>query len=129
MIQQKRDDIRPAAIPIKELAGILGFDPHEITATGLPLEILGHGLKQLMIPVMHRNTLLELEPDLVKLNLLNKRYDVQTNDLFTLEAVSGDAVVFSRTFSPAIGLWEDPGSGSGVASIGAYLVHRAVKRG
>jgi PhzF family phenazine biosynthesis protein len=123
---QKRDNIRHADIPVAELASILGVDVHEITGTGLPLEILTHGLKQLIIPMMHQETLLNLKPDLIKLNLMNKRYDIQTNDICTLEPVSPDASVFSRTFSPSIGLWEDVGSGSGCGSICAYLVRHGV---
>jgi predicted PhzF superfamily epimerase YddE/YHI9 len=126
MIHQLRNDIRSADIPMPELAGILGIDEHEIKGMGLPLEVFTHGLKQLVIPIMHRETLVSMRPDLIKLNLLNKRYDVQTNDLFTLEAMSSDSIAYSRTFSPAIGLWEDLGSGSGAGSIAAYLARHHV---
>jgi PhzF family phenazine biosynthesis protein len=126
MIHQKRDDIRVADIPVATLAGILGVDQHEIRGTGLPLEILTHGLRQLIIPIVHRDTLMNMKPDLIKLNLLNRKFDIQTNDIFTLEPVSDDASVYSRSFSPAIGLWEEVGSGSGCGSIGAYLVRHGV---
>jgi trans-2,3-dihydro-3-hydroxyanthranilate isomerase len=130
MIHQRRDKIKSTNIPIPELAGILGIDEHEIRGTGLPLEILTHGMKQLVIPIMHQDTMLSMRPDLIKLNLLNKRYDIQTNDLFTLEALNADAALYSRTFSPAIGLWEDVGSGSGAGSIAAYLArHGALHPG
>ncbi|UCF05871.1 MAG: PhzF family phenazine biosynthesis protein [bacterium] len=126
MIHQKRDNIQRADIPVPDLANILGVDKQEILGTGLPLEILTYGLRQLVIPMMHQEILLNLKPDLIKLNLLNQQYDIQTNDIFTLEPVSQDATAFSRTFSPSIGLWEDVGSGSGTGSIAAYLIRHAV---
>ncbi len=126
MIHQLRDKVRNTDIPIPELARILGIDEHEIRGTGLPLEVLNHGMEQLVIPIMHQDTVLDMQPDLIKLNLLNKRYNIQTNDLFTLEALNPDAALYSRTFSPAIGLWEDVGSGSGVGSIAAYLARHGV---
>jgi predicted PhzF superfamily epimerase YddE/YHI9 len=126
MIHQLRDNVKTADIPIPELARILGIDEHEIRGTGLPLEILTHGMQQLVIPIMHQDTVLSMQPDLIKLGLLNKRYGIQTNDLFTLEALNPDAALYSRTFSPAIGLWEDVGSGSGVGSIAAYLARHGV---
>jgi PhzF family phenazine biosynthesis protein len=126
MIHQLRDNIRSCDVPIPDIARILGIDEHEIRGTGLPLEIYSHGLTQLVIPVIHQDTLFSMQPDLIKLNMLNKRYGIQTNDLFTLEPISPDAAVYSRTFSPAIGLWEDVGSGSGVGSIAAYLARHGV---
>ncbi len=126
MIHQLRDNIKSCDIPIPDIARILGIDEHEIRGTGLPLEILSHGLTQLVIPIMHQHTVLDMRPDLIKLNMLNKRYGIQTNDLFTLEPMSPDAAVYSRTFSPAIGLWEDVGSGTGVGSIAAYLARHGV---
>lgn len=126
MVNQTRTPYRQADIPVGELAAILGIPESEITDMGLPLEIASHGLEQLVIPVMHQKTLLEMQPDLIKLNLLNAKYGIQTNDIFTTEAIHADCSVYSRHFSPAIGLWEDPGSGNGAGSIAVYIVRHGI---
>jgi len=47
--------------------------------------------------------------------------------VFTLETERSDATVHVRFFAPAIGVPEDPATGSANGSLGAYLVHhRAV---
>ena len=126
MINQSREAILKADIPVSELAGILGIDTQEITGTCLPMEIYTIGLNQLIVPITNRNTLINLKPDLIKLSILNQKYDIQTNEIFTLEPINPDSSVYTRSFSPAIGLWEDIASGSGTGSIAAYLVRHGV---
>lgn len=126
MVNQTRTPYRQADIPAEELAAILGIPESEITDMRLPIEIASHGLEQLIIPVKSQKTLLEMHPDLIKLNLLNQKYGIQTNDIFTTEVIHADCSVYSRHFAPAIGLWEDPGSGNGAGSIGVYVVRHGI---
>ena len=91
----------------EEIAEILQIDPGKILDTDLPMERMSTGLEHLVIPVMHRDTLLNLKPDLIKLSLLNKKHGIQTNDIFSLEAFNERSIAYSRHFAPAIGLWED----------------------
>ncbi|UCF04086.1 MAG: PhzF family phenazine biosynthesis protein [bacterium] len=122
MMHQVQSNYRPADISVDELADILGIDRSEITHTGLPIEIAPHGLVQLVVPVRSSETLLGMHPDLIRLNLLNRKHGIDISDIFTTDTVSQDCTVYSRHFAPSIGLWEDPGSGSGAACLCAYLV-------
>ena len=75
---------------------------------------------------MKQDTLVNLHPDLIKLSILNREYDIHTNEIFTLESINPDSSVYTRSFSPAVGLWEDAASGSGTGSIAAYLVRHGL---
>lgn len=122
MIHRAIRDFEPAEIQVNEIASILGLDPDEITKTGLPVKIVYSGLYQLVIPVLHKKALTGMHPDLIKLKLMNMKFGVNTTDIFTLEPVHDECVTYSRHFSPAMGMWEDYGSGAGASSIAAYLL-------
>jgi len=126
MIHRTIDEFRPAGVGVDEVASILGIDPGEISGTGLPVEIVFNGVHQLVIPVRRSSTLARMCPDLIKLKLLNRRAGVQTTDVFTLDPLHDDCVTYSRHFSPAMGMWEDLGSGAGGASIAAYLYKHGI---
>jgi PhzF family phenazine biosynthesis protein len=126
MVHQKIERFQHADIPLNEIATILGIDTNEILKTGLPLEIISTGLNQLMVPVHHKETLLGMHPDLIKLSLLNRRFGVHTNHIFTLDTVSPDCVTYSRHFAPSVGMWEDPATGTASAGLGTYLLRHGV---
>lgn len=130
MMHQPIQCYRPSTLPIKEIAGILGIDESEIIGTGLPVEIISTGLDQTMVPVRHKETILDMNPDLIKLALMNKRFGIHTNHIFTLDTFHTDCVAYSRHFGPAVGLWEDPAAGTASAALGTYLVrHGGVTSG
>lgn len=126
MIRQPVHRYRPASIPVEELAHVLGIEPIEITQTGLPVAVASHDLDWLIIPVKHRETILAMKPDLIKLAMLNRRFGVQTNHIFTLDAFSPDCISYARHFGPAMGLWEDPASATASAGLSTYLLEHGV---
>jgi trans-2,3-dihydro-3-hydroxyanthranilate isomerase len=130
MVHRPTNEFKKTTVPSGELAKILGIPESEIRITGLPVQIVLSGISQLVVPVMRRETVAGMSPDLIKLRLLNEKLDVLTTDVFTLEPMNEDCVTYSRHFSPAMGMWEDDASGAGAASIAAYLVgHGSVQPG
>jgi len=126
MIHRSIDTFRPAGAPLSEIASTLGIPESEISSTGLPVEIVLNGVHQLIIPVASSATLSSMCPDLIKLKLLNLKLGVQTTDVFTSDAINDDCICYSRHFSPAMGMWEDLGSGAGGSSIAAYMLRHGV---
>jgi PhzF family phenazine biosynthesis protein len=126
MMHQSIKDYRPADIPAAEIAEILGIDPSQITATGLPMEIVSTGLDQLMIPVRDKKTILGLNPDLIKLGLSNRKNSIHTNHIFSTDTFSEDCASYARHFAPAVGMWEDPGTGTAAAGLANYLVRHGI---
>ncbi len=116
----------PAKIPAAEIADILGIPPEEISATGLPMEVISTGLDQLIIPVRSKETILDLKPDLIKLGLSNKKSGIHTNHIFSIDTFSEDCVSYARHFAPAVGMWEDPGTGTAAAGLADYLLRHGV---
>ena len=121
VINQKVYDYRRSTIPIEEIATILGIQTGEITRTGLPVEIISTGLDQLMVPIENKETILDMHPDMIKLNLLNKKFGIDTNHIFTLDTFNSEAATYSRHFAPKLGMWEDAATGTAAAGLGLYL--------
>ncbi|MCK4549512.1 MAG: PhzF family phenazine biosynthesis protein [Candidatus Krumholzibacteria bacterium] len=126
MIHRSIDRFRAVDTTVSEIASTLGIPESDITMTGLPVEIVFNGVYQLVIPVYSSGTLASMCPDLIKLKLLNLKMGVQTTDIFTTDALNEDCICYSRHFSPAMGMWEDLGSGAGGASIAAYMLRHGV---
>lgn len=126
MLNQIIKGYRPTDIPVGDISKILGIDEKEISGTGLPLEIVSNGLTQLIVPVLHKKTVINMQPDLIRLRLMNQKYEIQTSDVFTLDSLDSYCITYSRHFSPVMGLWEDPASGAGAASIATYLLRHGV---
>ncbi|HSG27265.1 MAG TPA: PhzF family phenazine biosynthesis protein, partial [Candidatus Krumholzibacterium sp.] len=126
MIHRSVMDYGLASADAAVIAGPLGLDPALITSTGLPLETISNGLRQLVVPLQNNMALRAMQPDLIKLKLLIDRFNVHTVDIFTLDALEDKALLYSRHLSPGSGWWEDPGSGAGALSIANYLLRHGV---
>ncbi len=113
----------PCDIPVDEISRVLGIGPSEISGTGLPVVRASNEIDWLIIPVKSKETIYTMRPDLIKLGIMNRKYDTFGNHVFSLDTFDSSCVTYSRNFSPAMGLWEDPASASGSSGLGAYLRH------
>jgi len=126
MLHQAVKQYRPSNFAARDVAKILGFDVAEIQRTGLPLEIISTGFEQLMIPVLHKETIHDMNPDLIKLGLINRTHGIHTNHVFAVDTYSSDCVAYMRHFAPVLGMWEDPASGTAAAALVSYLLRHGV---
>ncbi len=122
MMNQPIYTFSPSRVPVEEIAEVLGIEPNEITRTGLPVVIGSKDLDWLIIPIQSKETILNMHPDLIKLGILNKKYGILTNHIFSLDTFDSDCITYSRHFGPAMGLWEDPASANASGGLGNYLI-------
>lgn len=129
MMGVSKPDFAPFEGSLEELADALRLPLDEIEQSKLPLEVVSVGLRQLMIPVKSLKTLLELSPDFSTLRRLNEQFGLASTHLFTFETEHSLSFVQTRDFSPAVGINEDPATGTANAGLGAYLVRNKALRG
>lgn len=122
MMHQPIYTFSPSKVPIREIAEVLGIDEGEIMKAGLPIVTASKDLDWLIIPVQSKETIMNMHPDLIKLGMLNRKYGILTNHIFTLDTYDSDCVAYSRHFGPAMGLWEDPASANASGGLGNYLL-------
>ncbi len=111
---------------LTELAAGLGIPAEAITDTGLPVQVVSTGMPTLMVPVRSLAEVQALDAGILNVAALRRACEpVGTESvlLFTFETERPEATVHVRMFAPALGVPEDPATGSANGTLGAYLVH------
>lgn len=114
---------------LDELVSALGLPAKQIDQSKLPVEMVSVGLPQLIVPVKSLKTLLSLQPDFTDLRRFSEQHGLVSIHLFSLETERSLTFVHARDFSPALGVNEDPATGTANAALGAYLVRNKTLRG
>ncbi|MDB5044563.1 MAG: isomerase [Deinococcus sp.] len=100
-----------------DLAEALGIDVRMIHK-GLPLAASSTGLWSVFVPLLDSVILDGLEPDLAQIRMLSEALDVVSVYAYTPMGVNRFA---ARDFAPAVGIPEDPVTGSAAGALMALL--------
>jgi len=108
------------------------YDPKDYTeALGLsladvhtpnPLQTVSTGTPHLMIPVSTQRSLDRIKPNWDRLKELQAASDYVSLSVFTRDTREPTSDAQVRHFGPAVGVYEDPVSGSAAGSLGSYLI-------
>ena len=115
------DQGRPRRLAVVEqrgaAAGALGLDEEDLVP-GRPLEVVSAGVPFLLVPLRDLAALARLHLDLAALTpFLPERHRA----VFAFAMADGPALVRCRMFGEALGVVEDPATGSAHGPLGAYL--------
>jgi trans-2,3-dihydro-3-hydroxyanthranilate isomerase len=108
------------------------YDPKEyLEALGLsladfhspnPIQTISTGTPHLMIPVSTMRSLDRIKPNWERLKELQKESDYVSLSVFTRDTRDPTSDAQVRHFAPALGVYEDPVSGSAAGSLGCYII-------
>jgi trans-2,3-dihydro-3-hydroxyanthranilate isomerase len=108
------------------------YDPKEyLEALGLsladfqspnPIQTISTGTPHLMLPVSTMRSLDRIKPDWEKLKELQKGSDYVSLSVFTRDTRDPTSDAQVRHFAPALGVYEDPVSGSAAGCLASYLI-------
>jgi len=82
----------------------------------------------ILIPVKTKEAIMNVKPDYKKLGENNHKRNVSTTHLFVFDTHLND-LLFTRDFAPAVGVNEDPVTGSANGALAGYLVHEGMIAG
>jgi PhzF family phenazine biosynthesis protein len=99
-----------------DAARVLGIPPEELDDK-LPV-LREH---YLYVPLKHRSTLFDLKPNFAAMKAHHIQHDLLGMCVFTRETVDPVSAVHSRFFAPAVGIDEDPVTGSANGPLGVYF--------
>ena len=106
----------------KEYAEALGLSLADIHSPN-PLQTISTGTPHLIIPVSTQRSLDRIKPDWEKLKELQADSDYVSLSVFTRDTREPTSDAQVRHFGPAVGVYEDPVSGSAAGSLGSYIIH------
>ena len=108
------------------------YDPKDYTeALGLsladihspnPLQTVSTGTPHLMVPVSTSRSLDRIKPNWNRLKELQAGSDYVSLSVFTRDTREPTSDAQVRHFAPALGVYEDPVSGSAAGSLGSYII-------
>jgi trans-2,3-dihydro-3-hydroxyanthranilate isomerase len=87
-----------------------------------PLQTISTGTPHLMIPVSTQRSLDRIKPNWDRLKELQKDSDYVSLSVFTRDTRNPTSDAQVRHFAPALGVYEDPVSGSAAGSLGSYFI-------
>jgi len=114
----------PTPPPVDKLARCLGLNPDEMHPT-LPPEAWSCGTQFLHVPVKDRKALAKARPVMDAWESVLGGYDTDKVFFFCDEPELPGSHYRARMYAPAIGVPEDPATGSAVAGFGGYVGARA----
>lgn len=113
---------------VRKSVGNLMLDALTIRKTDLDSKLPVVSDSYLYVPVKSLKSLKTLQPDFARLLKSSRREKVLGVCLFTLETYEKNSSVHSRFFAPAVGINEDPVTGSANGPLGMYLWQYAVAK-
>ncbi|WP_411342681.1 PhzF family phenazine biosynthesis protein [Paenibacillus sp. WLX1005] len=116
---QAAPSIRQPEIDVQRLSRGIGIPIQQLDTTH-PIQLGYTGNWHLLVPVTDRISIDEAKPDLSDLAQYNRELGVITTHLFTSKA-ENYSQIYTRDFAPAIGIAEDPVTGSANGALMAYL--------
>lgn len=109
----------------KEYAEALGLTLADIMSL-YPIQTVSTGIPNLMVPVTSLDALKRVKPDWSLIHKLSAEADYLAIEVFTKDALDVTSDAHARHFAPALGVEEDPVTGSAAGGLGSYLIHYGI---
>lgn len=103
------------------LANALGLSPDDLDSE-LPIERAIVGVNHVLVPIRSLGAISRARPEADLIEALNLPGEHPGCYLFTLDRAEGGADIHARLFAPAMGIAEDPATGSAAGPLGVYLL-------
>jgi trans-2,3-dihydro-3-hydroxyanthranilate isomerase len=114
-------EIRPSSVPLDLLARLVGLEPDDLRDDDFRPQMVSCGLPFYVVPVRSLDAARRARLDL---SLWEEHVAGLWADhvyVVAMEAEGPDVDVHVRMFAPAVGVPEDPATGSAAAALGGYL--------
>ena len=111
---------------VREVVEAFKLDLEDLNGELKPA-VVDAGIRAMVIPVREKAVLKKMEPKRRRMARLTEKYGCQCFHLFSYD---GDGCVVQRNFAPAVGIWEESGTGTASGAMYAYLKekNRLVRR-
>ena len=104
----------------EQAAAVLGLEPDAVD-TDWPVQVVSTGLPTVIVPLTRRDALADIELNRARYRELTEATGTKLVFAFCSEPRNPANDVVARMFAPALGVDEDPATGSATGCLGAYL--------
>lgn len=119
-MRQAEPKFRNLSLDKDLIAGLLGI-AREDFAENLVSGLSYTGLWDLFIPVTSLEVMSKMQPKLAELAIWNRAINVVSTHVYTTDTVDTHHDFHTRDFSPAVGIAEDPATGTATGALTALL--------
>jgi trans-2,3-dihydro-3-hydroxyanthranilate isomerase len=126
MMGQKLPRFETPELSRDKMAALFGIGRKQVKED-LPVEIVSTGMRSIHIPVAGLASFPEVKILRKGVAELSHTHGASTVQLFAMEARHADADAHCRVFAPAVGVDEDPVTGTAAGALGAYIVRHGLK--
>ncbi|GAE31031.1 PhzF family phenazine biosynthesis protein [Halalkalibacter hemicellulosilyticus] len=120
IMTQVEPKVKPVDIDYDQLASMLGVSVTDFDLQ-LPIKLAFTGNWHLVVPMKDQASIDQASPLFEELKWWNKDIGIVTNHLFTLNTKDPMVDIYTRDFAPAVGVNEDPVTGSANGALMSYL--------
>lgn len=125
MMKQVEPKVKEVTIHQEELGQLLGLKQSDFDLR-YPFRLAYTGNWHLIVPINTKQAIDTAQPDFKLLKELNQKLGVITTHLFTLESQDAKYFTYTRDFAPAVGIDEDPVTGSANGALTGYFIHEGI---
>jgi PhzF family phenazine biosynthesis protein len=125
VMDQKAPTFETPELSVGKLSAMFGIGKAQVDERH-PIEIVSTGIRSLHVPLKAISHFPDLKPLHGKIAELCREHELSTVQLFTLETEDASANAHVRVFAPAVGVDEDPVTGTAAGALGAYLVRNKI---
>ncbi|MEF8818681.1 MAG: PhzF family phenazine biosynthesis protein [Haloferacaceae archaeon] len=115
-------EVTEVEVDLGRVGDALGIDPAALRDVGadLPTAVASTGLPYLVVPVNFLERLSGADPDDAAVAALAEEHGAAGVYAFTFDAIDRDSTLHGRAFVPALGVSEDPVTGTASGAVAAY---------
>lgn len=128
VMTQIAPQVKEVDLSSEEVAGLLGIDANDLDSR-YPVRLGYTGNWHLIVPVSSRAAIDGARPDQERLGELNLAQGAVTTHLFTFDSEGMEYDLYTRDFGPAVGIPEDPVTGSANGALAGYLMLEGILDG
>ncbi|MFV8827901.1 PhzF family phenazine biosynthesis protein [Alkalihalobacterium sp. APHAB7] len=121
IMTQATPQIKDIEADIETISKLVGISASELDPS-YPIKLGSTGIWHLLIPVKTRKAIDEAIPNIDLLKDHNMTRGICTTHLFTFDSEEADWKLYTRDFAPAVGIAEDPVTGSANGALAGYLL-------
>ncbi|ASS75543.1 hypothetical protein CIG75_11470 [Tumebacillus algifaecis] len=125
LMTQAAPQFRDCDLSRREAAELLGLEEADIDPE-LPIGLAYTGVWDLFVPIKTQAAFERMNPVQSRIAAHNRAHGVTSTHCYSFDTIHETSHLHTRDFSPAVGIPEDPATGTANGALGAFLLRHGV---